>query len=645
MTATDVEVQVGTTPLVDVDVQVEAPTFTVVSVLPTGPRGPMGDAGADGAPGPQGAPGVDGTDGAPGLDGAPGQDGAPGVVQAIVAGANVTVDATDPANPIVASTGGGGGAVDSVDGQMGVVDLSGSYDALGAAAAEAVLARNADNLTSGTVADARIASTIARDSEVTSAVAAEATARDSAIATSAATKQDVDADLTTIAGLDSSTSGAIASDGTGWIKKTYVQFKTALGLVKADVELGNVDNTSDATKNAAAVTLTNKTLTSPVLNTGVSGTAIDLDSTMAANSDTLLPSQKAVKTALALKAPIASPTFTGSLTVGTPSYLGEVAQFGGAIAAETTGGLGLIYIGTGFNIGPTVDLRYVHGSYASSTPTASGTILAGMHVGATVATTSPGPPTFGDVAQFYCISTEDYSLTATGNKWVFYTVPNGTPTKTIAMTIGQDQSLTVTGDIIGGGALNVSGAATLSSTLSVTSTATFLSIPAVKVGGVAGIWFTYDKGTAVTSGAAIGEVRFNGAADTLHTAYSGAVISVVADENFATSGTHAGSRLTFLTSAIGGNSPITRGGFDSAGIFFVGTSGSRVATIDGTGALAIAAGFGFNGATPAVKSGWGTPTNTFLRTTFDTTTVSTANLAARVGALIADLKALGIITA
>lgn len=32
------------------------------------------------------------------------------------------------------------------------------------------------------------------------------------------------------------------------------------GLVKADVGLGNVDNTSDATKNAAAVTLTNKTI-------------------------------------------------------------------------------------------------------------------------------------------------------------------------------------------------------------------------------------------------------------------------------------------------------------------------------------------------------------------------------------------------
>lgn len=38
------------------------------------------------------------------------------------------------------------------------------------------------------------------------------------------------------------------------------------GLVKADVGLANVDNTSDATKDAATATLTNKTLTSPVIN-------------------------------------------------------------------------------------------------------------------------------------------------------------------------------------------------------------------------------------------------------------------------------------------------------------------------------------------------------------------------------------------
>lgn len=46
---------------------------------------------------------------------------------------------------------------------------------------------------------------------------------------------------------------------------------TPTGLVKGDVGLGNVDNTSDASKatteRAATATLTNKTLTSPVINT------------------------------------------------------------------------------------------------------------------------------------------------------------------------------------------------------------------------------------------------------------------------------------------------------------------------------------------------------------------------------------------
>jgi hypothetical protein len=41
---------------------------------------------------------------------------------------------------------------------------------------------------------------------------------------------------------------------------------TPTGIVKGDVGLGNVDNTSDATKNSAVATLTNKTLTAPVIN-------------------------------------------------------------------------------------------------------------------------------------------------------------------------------------------------------------------------------------------------------------------------------------------------------------------------------------------------------------------------------------------
>jgi hypothetical protein len=50
--------------------------------------------------------GETGATGANGLDGTNGLDGADGVVQAIVAGTNITVDATDPANPIISSSGG-----------------------------------------------------------------------------------------------------------------------------------------------------------------------------------------------------------------------------------------------------------------------------------------------------------------------------------------------------------------------------------------------------------------------------------------------------------------------------------------------------------------------------------------------------------
>lgn len=48
---------------------------------------------------------------------------------------------------------------------------------------------------------------------------------------------------------------------------------TPTGIVKGDVGLGNVDNTSDATKNAAVATLTNKTLTGNIAVNLVSGAA------------------------------------------------------------------------------------------------------------------------------------------------------------------------------------------------------------------------------------------------------------------------------------------------------------------------------------------------------------------------------------
>ena len=89
--------------------------------------------------------------------------------------------------------------------------------------------------------------------------------------------------------------------------------KTALALAKADVGLGSVDNTADASKpvstaqaaadaavQAAAIQRANHTGTQTMSTISDAGTAatknISTDGTLAANSDTLIPTQKAVKT-------------------------------------------------------------------------------------------------------------------------------------------------------------------------------------------------------------------------------------------------------------------------------------------------------------------------------------------------------------
>jgi len=67
--------------------------------------------------------------------------------------------------------------------------------------------------------------------------------------------------------------------------------------------------------------------------------------------------------------------------------------------------------------------------------------------------------------------------------------------------------------------------------------------------------------------------------------------------------------------------------------------GANLFSIDASGAINY-----MNG--NAAPTGWGTPTNTLTRTTFDTTTVTLGQLAERVGALISDMKTvMGLIRA
>ena len=98
------------------------------------------------------------------------------------------------------------------------------------------------------------------------------------------------------------------------------------GLVKGDVGLGNVDNTSDSTKNSATATLTNKTISasnntvSNLSTTNFASNIIDTDSSMTADSDTRLPTQKAVRSAIRTKPEsfiLACSDLTTALAAGT----------------------------------------------------------------------------------------------------------------------------------------------------------------------------------------------------------------------------------------------------------------------------------------------------------------------------------------
>lgn len=119
-------------------------------------------------------------------------------------------------------------------------------------------------------------------------------------------KQTSDSDLTAIAALSPTNDDVIQRKAGAWTNRTMAQVKTDLALVKGDVGLGNVDNTSDASK--------------PI--SSAQQTAIDAKVADAINdgTTTIAPSQNAVFDQLALKAPLASPTFTGTVTVPDVSF-------------------------------------------------------------------------------------------------------------------------------------------------------------------------------------------------------------------------------------------------------------------------------------------------------------------------------------
>jgi hypothetical protein len=117
-----------------------------------------------------------------------------------------------------------------------------------------------------------------------------------------------------------------AQDAVGNALGHGLKYTDSTGVVEPDLALSGglyIDNTDKlavdgfyVTFNGAEQTLTNKTLTSPVINTPTGITKSDVglanvDNTTDANK----PVSTATQTALDLKAPIANPTFTGTVTL------------------------------------------------------------------------------------------------------------------------------------------------------------------------------------------------------------------------------------------------------------------------------------------------------------------------------------------
>ena len=126
-------------------------------------------------------------------------------------------------------------------------------------------------------------------------------------------KQPIDSDLTTIAGLTPTTDNFMVAAASAWASRTPAQAKTSLALVKGDVGLGNVDNTSDANKPVSTAQQTaldlKAPLISPTLVTPVLGaaTATSVNGAVLSN---LLGTAVFLNGAGAYSAPVASVSIT-----------------------------------------------------------------------------------------------------------------------------------------------------------------------------------------------------------------------------------------------------------------------------------------------------------------------------------------------
>ena len=152
----------------------------------------------------------------------------------------------------------------------------------------------------------------------------------STAATNAATAlTNHEADTTSIHGI-ADTSILVTTTGSQTL--TNKTITSPSGLVKGDVGLGNVNNTADTAKPVSTAQQTALDLKANLASPTFTGTVSGISATMVGlgsvnnTADTAKPVSTAQQTALDLKANLASPTFTGTVVLPSTTSIGNVSN-------------------------------------------------------------------------------------------------------------------------------------------------------------------------------------------------------------------------------------------------------------------------------------------------------------------------------